>query len=62
MNSEHLNDMNDIVQFVVETYGNTKYHDPEGVVVDWIFLGLYCDRKGQHYLVPHEAANKKHAS
>ena len=43
----------------VRTYGSNKYVDAEGTVMDWICLGLWCDRKDEHYLIPTERANKK---
>ena len=43
----------------VKTHGTNKYVDAEGVVMDWVFDGLYCITKGNHYLLMHERANKK---
>ena len=41
-----------------EHHGTGKYHDPEGTVMDWIFDGLWCVYKHEHYAVRHEPRNK----
>ena len=38
--------------------GKNKYSDAEGVVIDWVFDGLWCNAKSDHNMVPHEPANK----